>query len=83
METTRRGGVSCARVGITERPKANAISRFARHPAKMARKGECFRRLPSDTKAFPVKKGSLPMLYLLVSTQFRTQNCFALLLELL
>jgi len=36
-----------------------------------------------SARAFPVKKGSPPMLHLLVSTQFRTQNRFALLLELL
>ena len=49
------------------------------------------RAAPSSTRsistcrprAFPVKSGSPEMLYLFVQTQFRTQNRFPLLLELL
>jgi hypothetical protein len=41
------------------------------------------RPLPECPRAVPVKTGSPEMLYLFVFTQFRTQNRFPLLLELL
>src|SRR5690606_34641733 len=40
-------------------------------------------RTTGTTRAFPVKKGSPPMLYVFVFTQFRTQNRFALLREMI
>jgi hypothetical protein len=40
-------------------------------------------RPSASARAFPVKTGSPEMLYLFVFTQFRTQNRFPLLLELL
>ncbi|RKE85655.1 hypothetical protein DFO46_2456 [Rhizobium sp. AG855] len=38
---------------------------------------------PAQVRAFPTKTESPSMLYVFVFTQFRTQNRFALLLELL